>query len=502
MLFPDPPGAISALGAPELLAGVLESSTEGVTVLTLGPLTNIADMLTASPDAVGAIDLVFTTGGALEVPGSVAGRGNFSIDPEAARIVFESGALITLVPRDVAGDASFVAGLATLLGEDRSRPAHGVLAEMIAGNPGLMGQEFVMWDPVTAAVLVAETLAVFEMRTVDVIGGTGPDAGPWGPCRDDRGQSWTYGPGVRHVGSRHGCRVGRRDPGRVRDAHRRCHRWHRGPTPAPSSRTGAERGSAWRYPPTVIYSSACSRRRWALVVRWRTVGSGQRTRSRCTARSSGSSVSRGTAKDRWRACTRGLSSTTELSTSAGRTGRPTPWISRRVRRSGHFRLARILGSPISSLSSDHAVFFRERDGFGIVLIAVERKTGTELWRFLPPDGETRVRNPVFAGGVVYTGTSDFFYALDAETGEELWRFRPEGGAPGPAAPAIVVDGVAYFGTPAALLYAVDIDSHEELWAFQAGSSGFGVASVPRGRRRGGLFRKRRRDLLRSGRFQW
>ena len=43
---------------------------------------------------------------------------------------------------------------------------------------------------------------------------------------------------------------------------------------------------------------------------------------------------------------------------------------------------------------------------------------------------------------------------------------------------IVVDGVAYFGTPAALLYAVDVDSHEEYGLSRRGSSGFGVASVP------------------------
>ena len=423
IMLPDPPGAISALGAPELLAGVLESSTEGVTVLTLGPLTNIADMLTANPDAVGANDLVFATGGALEVPGSVAGPGNFSVDPEAARIVFESGALITLVPRDVAGDASFVAGLAALLAEDRSRPAHGILAEMFAGNPALMGPELVMWDAVTAAVLVDETLAVFEMRTVDVVGGTGPDAG-----------TVIEGAG----GARIRVAVSAdRDP---------LERLYVETLGLGGALADDEIGAT----ETVeVYGEIV----WEFSLEGEYDGSLEGLHSRPV-------VADGVV---YFGGSNGTAYALDLETGAE------IW---------SFSVGEEFGITDFVALSDHAVFFRERDGFGIALIAVERNTGMELWRFLPPEGETRVRNPVFTDGVVYTGTSDFFYALDAETGEELWRFRTEGGAPGPAAPPIVVDGVAYFGTPAALLYAVDVDSHEELWAFQAGSSGFGVASVP------------------------
>ena len=333
IMLPDPPGAISALGAPELLAGVLESSTEGVTVLTLGPLTNIADMLTANPDAVGANDLVFATGGALEVPGSVAGPGNFSVDPEAARIVFESGALITLVPRDVAGDASFVAGLAALLAEDRSRPAHGI------------------------------------------------------PCRDVRGQSCTYGPGVGYVGCRDGCRAGRRDPGRVRDAHRRCRRWHRAGRRHRHRGRGRSGGSAWRYPPDRdplerLYVETLGPRWCVGGRRDRRNGNGRGVRRDRL----GVQSPRGNTMDRLE----GLHSRPVVADGVvyfgGSNGTAYALDLETGAEIWSFSVGEEFGITDFVALSDHAVFFRERDGFGIALIAVERNTGMELWRFLPPRG--------------------------------------------------------------------------------------------------------------------
>ena len=73
--LPTGSGVRSQLKAAELLAAVLESSADAVTVLTLGPLTNLAELITTHPDAVDKIDLVFTMGGALETPGNVAGSG-------------------------------------------------------------------------------------------------------------------------------------------------------------------------------------------------------------------------------------------------------------------------------------------------------------------------------------------------------------------------------------------------------------------------------------------
>ena len=70
----------------------LMASAEKMTIIAIGPLTNIALLLKTHPEVKERIEELVLMGGAL-------GRGNFgilsefniAIDPEAAKIVFESG---------------------------------------------------------------------------------------------------------------------------------------------------------------------------------------------------------------------------------------------------------------------------------------------------------------------------------------------------------------------------------------------------------------------------
>ncbi len=74
-----------------------------VTLITLGPLTNLAHALEAEPALVRAFRSVICMGGALGVPGNVtpAAEYNFYVDPHAADRVLRSGLPLTLVPLDV-----------------------------------------------------------------------------------------------------------------------------------------------------------------------------------------------------------------------------------------------------------------------------------------------------------------------------------------------------------------------------------------------------------------
>jgi inosine-uridine nucleoside N-ribohydrolase len=77
-------------------------SKDGVTVVPVGPLTNIADGLRRAPDIVDGIDEIVLMGGAIaEGNKTPAAEFNIYVDPEAARTVFESGLPITMVGLDV-----------------------------------------------------------------------------------------------------------------------------------------------------------------------------------------------------------------------------------------------------------------------------------------------------------------------------------------------------------------------------------------------------------------
>lgn len=76
---------------------------ETVTLCPLGPLTNIATALTRAPDIAGRVEEIVLMGGAYFEVGNITPAAEFNIyvDPEAAKIVFDSGIKITVMPLDV-----------------------------------------------------------------------------------------------------------------------------------------------------------------------------------------------------------------------------------------------------------------------------------------------------------------------------------------------------------------------------------------------------------------
>lgn len=77
--------------------------TGALTLVTLGPLTNIAAALQVDPGLAAAVSRCIIMGGTGQGRGNITpvGEYNFWADPEAAQIVFESGLPITMVGWDI-----------------------------------------------------------------------------------------------------------------------------------------------------------------------------------------------------------------------------------------------------------------------------------------------------------------------------------------------------------------------------------------------------------------
>lgn len=73
-----------------------------VSLITLGPLTNIAKAIIQEPDTISRVKEIIIMGGAIDVPGNKNRVAEFNIfvDPEAAEIVFNFPIKKTLVPLD------------------------------------------------------------------------------------------------------------------------------------------------------------------------------------------------------------------------------------------------------------------------------------------------------------------------------------------------------------------------------------------------------------------
>jgi inosine-uridine nucleoside N-ribohydrolase len=89
-------------GAVDFLARVLRDAEEPVTLVPVGPLTNIATLLEQRPEATAGIARIVLMGGAI-AEGNVTPAAEFNIwaDPEAAARVFASGLDVTMVGLDV-----------------------------------------------------------------------------------------------------------------------------------------------------------------------------------------------------------------------------------------------------------------------------------------------------------------------------------------------------------------------------------------------------------------
>ena len=100
-----PPPRLKAANkyAPELICELAAKHPGKLTIVTLGPLTNIALALTIDRMLAFNVKEIIAMGGAYSVPGNVtpAAEFNFYCDPEAAHQVITSGIPITLVGLDV-----------------------------------------------------------------------------------------------------------------------------------------------------------------------------------------------------------------------------------------------------------------------------------------------------------------------------------------------------------------------------------------------------------------
>jgi len=85
------------------MARLVADNAGEITILALGPLTNVAMAMRLEPTFAKRVRRIIFMGGIVKGHGNVSAVATANIynDPEAARIVFESGANITMVGQDV-----------------------------------------------------------------------------------------------------------------------------------------------------------------------------------------------------------------------------------------------------------------------------------------------------------------------------------------------------------------------------------------------------------------
>ncbi|ANZ41560.1 hypothetical protein BBK82_42030 [Lentzea guizhouensis] len=172
-VLPEPVVPLDRRSAVELMADLLTTSAEPITLIPTGPLTNVATLLERRPDLRGRIREIIWMGGS-------TGRGNVTayaefnawVDPEAADVVFRSGLPLTMVGLNISHQAlvtpQVIEDIAAI-GNETS--AFGVellrffcsTYNTVAGMP-----EGPLHDPITVAIAIDRAVATVRSSHVDV----------------------------------------------------------------------------------------------------------------------------------------------------------------------------------------------------------------------------------------------------------------------------------------------------------------------------------------------
>jgi len=171
----DAPGVEARPPAIDLIVQTAASLGAALTLVALGPLTNLALAIAASRERMAAVGRVVVMGGAVDVPGNVTPRAEFNVhvDPEAAERVFNAGLPLDLVPLDATRQARLTrAELRAALDRAPADFARRIAAFTARAFRADDPRGIALHDPLAVGVAIDPSLVEWEPVRIE-IGGDG-----------------------------------------------------------------------------------------------------------------------------------------------------------------------------------------------------------------------------------------------------------------------------------------------------------------------------------------
>jgi inosine-uridine nucleoside N-ribohydrolase len=185
MDLPPVAGSEGGTPAPTLMADTIRKSPSPLTIVALGPWTNLAAAFAADPSLAPKVAGIHAMAGAIDVPGNVelgattAADGvewNVGADPGPFAAVMALDIPVTLVPLDATNVIPVPADIVAQLEPDHTAAGADIMYELYARNPYLSTPGNFLWDPLAALTLTTSELATWADATVTVTT-TGTQAG-------------------------------------------------------------------------------------------------------------------------------------------------------------------------------------------------------------------------------------------------------------------------------------------------------------------------------------
>jgi inosine-uridine nucleoside N-ribohydrolase len=181
----------------EIVLDLLCRYPNELSLITLGPLTNLATALLVDKRRVKNLREVVVMGGAIKVPGNITPAAEFNIfvDPHAAQIVFQAGLPITLIPLDVTEKVGLREIDIKRLAQAMDQPMGIFISDATTRIIKYMKQErgtatMLLHDPLAIGAMIDPSLVSTSLLHVDVETTKGITEGmtlaDLRPMRDDR----------------------------------------------------------------------------------------------------------------------------------------------------------------------------------------------------------------------------------------------------------------------------------------------------------------------------
>ena len=183
--LPEPSVSASETGAIRFMERALMDARNPITIIALGPLTNLARLWRRNPAALQSAERIVVMGGAVNTEGNATPHAefNFYSDPTAARIVMESGLPITLIDLAACRQVSISRDQTERV---RSASRLGTLAaELLRGwfDRDPARREFHLYDPLAALAVTHPGVVELDGMTMTVVDSDATDdAATWGKC--------------------------------------------------------------------------------------------------------------------------------------------------------------------------------------------------------------------------------------------------------------------------------------------------------------------------------
>jgi purine nucleosidase len=157
----------------QVMFDCLTNSRAPVTIVTTGPLTNVAGIIDEHPDLKRKIEEFVIMGGAISAAGNVeqensdgSAEWNMYADATAAKRVLDSGVPTKLIPLDVTNQLPVTKEFLEKLDAQSDSRRASMLAMKLWSL--VKGFEYYFWDTVTAAAVIEPGLFTFKEMRVDI----------------------------------------------------------------------------------------------------------------------------------------------------------------------------------------------------------------------------------------------------------------------------------------------------------------------------------------------